>query len=161
MTQTSKTPNRKLVLALAAICTILIIGLNISITFYYSEMNNKDTQIQQLNNQINGIQALINNQTLTAATPKLISVGMNYTDNRTDPNAPFLLVTGYVVNVGASRATNCTISVSAIQSGNSTAIENSAIINALEPGTFEKIDIQFPYTGQPIVAYYANLNWSP
>jgi hypothetical protein len=161
MTQTSKIANTKVVWTLAAICTILIIALNISIIFYYSEMNNKDTQIQQLNNQINDIQALINNQTLTASAPKLISVDMNYTDNRIDPNAPFLIVTGYVVNVGASRATNCTINVSAIQNGNNTAIDNSATINTLEPGTFEKIDIQFPYTGQPIVAYYANLNWSP
>jgi uncharacterized membrane protein len=161
MNQTGKTPNKKIVWTLAAIITILIIGLNISIIFYYSEMNNKNTQIQQLNNQITDIQALINNQTLTPATTKLISVGMQYTDNRTDPNAPFLLVTGYVVNVGTSTATNCTIYVSAIQNGNSTAIDNSASIKTLEPGTFERIDIQFPYTGQPVVAYTANLKWSP
>jgi hypothetical protein len=161
MTQTGKTPNRKLVLALAAICTILIVALNISITFYYSEMNVKNTQIQQLNNQIDDVQALIDNQTLTTSTPKLISLGMNYADNRTDPNAPFLLVTGYVVNVGTSTANNCTINVSAIQNGNSTAIENSAIIKSLAPGTYERIDIQFQYNGQPIVAYTTNLKWSP
>ena len=161
MTQTSKTSNKKSVLALAAICTILIIGLNISIIFYYAEMNNKNTQIQQLNNQINDIEALIANQTLTASTPKLISVGMQYTDNRTNPNTPFLQVTGYIINVGTKTANNCTINVSAIQNGNNTAIDNSAPIKTLQPGTYEKIDVQFPYTGQPIVAYSANLNWSP
>jgi hypothetical protein len=161
MTQSGKTSDRKLVLALAAICTILIIALNISITFYYSGMNNKNTEIQQLNKQINDIQALITNQTLTTAAPKLISVGMQYTDNRTDPNSPFLLVTGYVVNSGTGTANDCFIHVSAIQSGNKTAIDDSVSIKALQPGAFEKIDIQFPYSGQPVVAYSANLNWAP
>ncbi len=161
MTQTNKTANKKLFLTLAAICTILIVALNISITFYFSEVNVKNTEVQQLNNQINDIQALINNQTLTVATPKLIGIEMQYIDNRTDPNAPFLQAKGYIVNVGTSTAKNCTINVSAIQNGNSTAIDSSAPINTLEPGTYEKIDIQFPYTGQPVVAYSANLNWSP
>jgi hypothetical protein len=161
MTQTSKATNKKLVWTLAAIITILVVGLNISIITYYAEMNNKNTEIQQLNTQINDIQALINNQTLTAATPKLISVGMQYNDNRTNPSAPYLQVTGYIINVGTSTANNCTINVSAIQNGNSTAIDNTAHTKTLQPGTYEKIDIQFPYTGQPIVAYSTNLNWSP
>ena len=161
MTQTSKTTNKKLVWTLAAIITILIVCLNISIIVYFAEMSNKNAENKQLSKQIDDIQALIDNQTLTATTPKLISVGMQYIDNRTDPNAPFLLVTGYVVNVGTSTANNCTINVSAVQNENTTAIDNSAAIKTLEPGTYEKIDIQFPYTGQPIVAYSTNLNWSP
>lgn len=162
MTETNKpakTTNKKIVWVLAALLVITIVGLNLAIAAYYSEMNAKNAQINQLNDQITRIQAQIANLTLPAQTPNLISVGMNYTDNRTNPNAPFLQITGYVVNVGIVKANGCSIYAFAIQSGNSTAINTSSAINSLDPGAVEQISVQFPYTGSALMAYSSNLNW--
>jgi len=162
MTETNKpakTTNKKIVWVLAALLVITIVGLNLAIAAYYSEMNAKNAQINQLNDQITSIQAQIANLTLPAQTPNLISVGMNYTDNRTNPNAPFLQITGYVVNVGIVKANSCSIYAFAIQSGNSTAINTSSAINSLDPGAVEQINVQFPYTGSALMAYSSNLNW--
>jgi cell division protein FtsB len=148
---------------------------NIELENTYQNLQSNFSNLVSSYNQINASYAQLNEQyylllattpsptvpSQPAATPKLISLGMQYTDNRTDLNAPFLIVTGYVVNVGSSTANDCTINVSAVQNGNSTAIDTSAPIKTLESGTYQKIDLHFPYTGQPIIAYSANLKWSP
>jgi hypothetical protein len=87
-------------------------------------------------------------------------MGFQYTDNRSDAHAPFLHITGYVVNVGSAKANNCTIHVNAIQSGNTTAIDTTATINPLNAGANETIDLQFPYTGQALEAYTSYLTWT-
>jgi uncharacterized membrane protein len=156
MTQTPKMVNRKIVVALAVLCIAALVGLNLSILSYYSEMNNKNTQIQTLNNQIAEIQTQITN---TTTSPRLISIGMQYFDNRTDQNAPFLKVTGYICNVGTKNATNCTINISAIQNDNNTAIDTLTLIEPIEAGTYQKIDLQFPYIGTPLTAYTINVGW--
>jgi hypothetical protein len=161
MTQTSKKPNRRLTLVLAALLAASLVGLNIAITVYYSEMNVKNSEIQQLNDQLSSIEAQIANLTLTTSAANLISVpSLHFTDNRTNPAAPFLQVTGYIVNVGTAKATDCGVHVYAIQAGNNTAIDGTKPINALEPGSYEAIDIQFPYSGQPLTAYSSNLDWT-
>lgn len=117
----------------------------------------KNEQIQTLNNQIDLAQEQINN--ITSPIPRLISLGMAYKDNRTNPGTPFLEVTGYVVNVGTGKANNCTLLISAIQNGNGTAIDKSVPIDPVEAGNYQKIDLQIAYTGEPLVAYSANLEW--
>jgi len=162
MTQTAKTgktASRKLVLILAALLAITLVGLTIAITAYYSEMNVKNSEISQLNSQIDSFQAQIANLTLPSPAPNLISLGLNFTDNRTNPVAPYLQVTGYVVNVGTAKANSCTIHVYAIQNGNTTCIDTSTPINSLDAGAYEAINVIFPYTGQPITAYSSSLDW--
>jgi hypothetical protein len=110
MTQTTKTVNRKVAIALGILCIATLVGLNFSIINYYSEMNSKNNQIQTLNDQIVDLQTQIANGSLPAA--KLISIGMQYNDNRADPNAPYLQVTGYICNVGTGTANNCTPCIS-------------------------------------------------
>ncbi len=85
---------------------------------------------------------------------------MQYTDNRSNTNAPFLHITGYVVNVGNAKANNCTVNVNGVQDGNTTALDTSATITSLDAGAYETIDLQFPYTGQPLVAYTSCLAWT-
>jgi hypothetical protein len=157
MTQSAKTVSRKVAISLVVLCIATLIALNFSIFSYYSEMNNKNNQIQTLNDQIVGLQTQIANGTLPAA--KLISVGMQYVDNRTDVNAPFLEVTGYICNVGTSTANNCVLNVSAVRNDNSVGIDTSANIESPQAGNFTKIDIQFPYHGTPLTSFTSNLEW--
>ena len=118
MTQTTKTVSRKVAIALGILCVATLVALNFSIITYYSEMNSKNNQIQTLNDQIVDLQTQMANGTLPAA--KLISIDMQYIDNRTDISAPFLQVTGYICNVGTSTANNCVLHVSATRTDDST-----------------------------------------
>lgn len=157
MTQTTKTVNRKVAIALAILCIATLVALNFSIITYYQEMNSKNNQIQALNAQIVNLQTQLANGTLQAA--KLITVGMQFVDNRTDTNAPFLEVTGYVCNVGTSTANNCVLHVSATRTDNSIGIDNSANIESPPAGNYTKVDIQFPYHGTALIAFNSNLEW--
>jgi len=131
---------------LAVVC-IALVGLSASLGIYVqqkSSLQNKDKQIVALQNQLD--------------TPKIISIGLQYVDNRSDANAPFLQVTGYVVNAGSAKANNCAFYIIAIQNGNVTALDTSVGINSLDAGTYETINVQFPYAGQPLIAYSSYLS---
>ncbi len=92
--------------------------------------------------------------------PKLISISLQYTDNRSNTNTPFLQVSGYVVNVGNADANNCTIHITAYRDGNVTALDTSASIPSLDAGAYETISVQFPYTGEPLGFYNSYLTWT-
>jgi hypothetical protein len=157
MTEPTKMINRRIAFIFAILCVATLVALNISIITYFSEMNAKNKEIRTLNDQMADIQTQVTN--FTSPTPKLIAVGMEYKDNRTDPNAPFLQITGYVVNVGTGKANNCAIYVSATKNGNITAIDKFVPIDPVASWTYEKIDVQVTYTGDPIIAYTSNLIW--
>ena len=120
-------------------------------------MNSKNNQIQTLNDQIVNLQTQIANGTLPA--PKLISVGMQYIDNRTDISSPFLEVTGYICNVGTSTANNCVFHMTATRTDDSAGIDTSANIESIDAGAYTKVDIQFPYHGTPLATFNSNLDW--
>ncbi len=134
---------------LGAVAIIVLIVLGGFVSLYLLQNNT----LRAKNNQINVLQAKL-------TSPKLIEIDMQYADNRSDPNAPFLQVTCYVVNVGGTEASNCTIQVSAMQSGNTTALNTSKTIPSLNPGTYEVVDLQFRYTGQPLMTYTSTLTWT-
>jgi hypothetical protein len=157
MTQRPKTVNRKVAIALGILCVATLIALNFSIITYYSAMTSKNNQIQTLNDQLVIAQTQIANS--THPTPNLVSVDLHFSDNRSDPDAPFLQVTGYVINVGNAPANNCVLHVSAVRNDNSTAVDNSANIASLEAGAYTKIDAQFSYTGTPLTSFSSNLEW--
>jgi hypothetical protein len=157
MTQTYKTVSRKVAIALAVLCIITIVALNFSVITYYTEMNSKNNEIQTLNNQIVNLQTQVANGTLPTA--KLITVGMQYIDNRTDISAPFLEVSGYVCNVGTITANDCVLHVLATRTDGSTGIDSSANIESLQAGNYTKIDIQFPYHGTSLTTFSSNLEW--
>jgi hypothetical protein len=157
MTQTPKTVSRKVAIVLGILCIATLVALNLSVITYYSGMNSKNNQIQTLNDQIVNLQTQIASGSLPAA--KLIGVGMQYTDNRTDVRAPFLEVTGYICNVGTSTANNCILHVSATRTDDSVVIDNSASIESLPAGNYTKVDIHFPYHGTPLSAFSSDLEW--
>jgi hypothetical protein len=157
MTQTTKTVSRKVAIALAILCIATIVALNFSVLNYYSAMNSKNNQIQTLNDQVVSLQTQIANGTITGA--KLVGIGMQYNDNRTDVNAPFLEVTGYICNFGTIPANNGVLRVSATQNDNSLAIDSSANIESVQAGNYIKVDFKFPYQGNALVSFSSNLEW--
>ena len=152
---------------IVAIVVVLIIGIGLFWAFNNIISNPSLTQTPVPTPTPYSISTPAPTETPTAtttpsptATAKLESIGLQYTDNRSDTNAPFLQITGYVVNVGTAKANNCTIHVTATQSGNVTTIDTSATIPSLDPEASEPIDLQFPYTGQALVAYNSSLSWT-
>lgn len=152
MTQTAKTVSRKVAIALGILCVATLVALNFSVITYYSGMNSKNNQINTLNDQIVGLQTQI-----ASGTANLEGVGMVYNDNRTDPSAHFLEVTGYICNFGTNTANNCVLHVSATQNGNSQAIDSSSNIESIPAGSYTKVDIKFPYQGNPLISYTADI----
>jgi hypothetical protein len=155
MTQPPKMVKSKVAIALGILCVATLVALNFSIITYYSEMNNKNSQIQTLNDQIVNLQTQIANNTLP--TPKLITIDMQYNDNRSNTNAPFLQVTGYICNIGTSMANNPTLHVSATHTDNSTAIDSSTSIESLQASNYTKIDLKLPYSGTPLSEFTVNI----
>jgi hypothetical protein len=144
-----KTVSRNIVFVLSAVAMVALIALGASLIIYEQQSNSlkdKDAQIADLQNN--------------SGAPKLVSIGLNYTDDRSNANAPFLHITGFVVNVGSSKANNCTVHVNAEQSGNVTALDTIKTITSLDAGAHESIDIQFPYTGTALEAYTSYLAWT-
>jgi len=139
---------RSVAIALAAVCIVALIGLGV-LSFMYLQVG---TQLQDKNQQILDLQNQQN------PTPSLISIELKYTDNH--GNSPSLRITGYIVNVGNTKANNCTLHVNAIQNANATAIDTTANLEPLEPGAYKEIDLTFPYTGQALVAYNSRLEWT-
>jgi hypothetical protein len=149
MAQKKKTSNVTNVLAIA--CIVSLIFLSASLIFYSQQTSN----VVNKNNQIASLQ-----NKLTATKPNLISISLQYTDNRSNTNTPFLQISGYVVNVGNGQANNCTIHITAYRDGNVTALDTSATIPSLDAGADETINVQFPYTGQPLGFYNSYLTWT-
>jgi len=165
---TGRTVSNKLVLVFAAMFAIMLVTLSFTLAYYNSEVNKKDTQISQLNAQLDDIQTQIanltqtyNNLTIMAPSARLVSIptSINCTDNRINAAAPFVQVTGYVVNVGTARAEGCTIHMYATR-GNSTVIDSSVSINSLDAGAYEWVNVEFPYSGEALTLFSSNLNWA-
>jgi hypothetical protein len=152
MTQTAKTVSRKVAIALGILCVATLVALNFSVITYYSGMNSKNNQINTLNDQIVSLQTQI-----ASGRANLEGVGMVYNDNRTDPSAPFLEVTGYICNFGTNTANNYVLHVSATHNDNSQAIDTSYNIESIPAGNYTKIDIKFPYQGNPLISFTADI----
>ncbi len=155
MTQSPKMVKRKVAIAIGILCVATLVALNFSIITYYSGMNSKNDQIQTLNDQIVTLQTQIANNTIPA--PKLITIDMQYNDNRSDTSAPFLQVTGYICNIGTSTANNPVLHISATRSDNSTAIDSSNNIESIQAGSYTKIDLKLPYAGTPLSEFTVNI----
>jgi hypothetical protein len=141
MTQKPKMAKRTMAMILGIVCIAIIAGLAIGIIIYYSDQNGNKTQDNKV--------------------PELVSVDMQFKDNRTDPNAPFLQVTGRIQNEGNATANNCTLHMVAVQNGNATAIDKIVNLNSIEAGAFQTIDLTFNYTGEALVAYNSpTLDWT-
>jgi hypothetical protein len=145
-----KTVPRSAATGLACLCIITLVILSFSL---YS--------LWQTNNVVLEQNAQIVDLSKQNPTPHLISNDfLNCTDNTSDPNAPFLHVTGFVVNVGNATANNCKVHIIAYQNNNVVAINASKNISNLAPGGYVAVDLIFNYTGSALVSTLPSLEWT-
>ncbi len=86
---------------------------------------------------------------------------MQYTDNRANPATPYATVHGYIVNVGATKASSCRIHVTATQNNNTSAIDATAELGPLDPGAWIIINQEFAYEGSALQTINAFVEWTP
>lgn len=142
MTHTSqpKKSNTKLIVAIVAVGLLVTAGLAWAIITYLPRPNTTETQ--------------------DTFVPTL-QTDLQLSDDRTNPHAPFLHVTGTIQNTGNGTANNITMHVYAIQSGNATAIDTTIGLASIAAGATQTIDQIFSYTGEALVAYYEpTLEWT-
>lgn len=154
---------------LVVLSIIATVGVASTISAYLSNahtsdlMSAKDTQIARLSDQVSGLKleiSTLQQELNNFSSAKLVTIGMEYSDNRSTPNAPFVQVSGYICNVGNSNATNAKINILAYQTGNVIATNRTATIETLEPGAWATVNLQIPYSGDPLQTYSATLKWT-
>ncbi|MCW3996394.1 MAG: hypothetical protein NWE98_09660 [Candidatus Bathyarchaeota archaeon] len=142
-----KISRRLFIIIAIGVITLSIVTGALS-AYYQAKPNNNQNNNNQNNNQNPG-------------TPKLESNNLQYNDNRTNPEAPFLELTGTVTNTGNAKALNCTIHLTASRNSDQTVIDTRIVFTeALDPGASVNINIKAPYTGEELQAYNAVLEWT-
>ena len=143
MTQKPKMSKRNLTVIAGIVCIAIIAGVSLGLMTYFSDANRNNPKTQD------------------TLVPKLVTSGMQYQDNRTDANAPFLHVTGTITNEGNATAKSCTLHMVAIQNANVTAIDKTVNIDPIAAGATQPIDLTFAYTGDALLAYNSpTLDWT-
>lgn len=132
--------NRMIILGAVLILTIVVVTFA-AITFY--PKGTEQTQPQD------------------TYVPQLVMSELQFKDNRTNPNEPFLHLTGKIQNTGNGTANNITLSMYAIKSENATAIDTAVSLEPIQAGATQAIDLEFNYTGDALVAYNPpSLDWT-
>jgi hypothetical protein len=137
--QTKKSNKKRNAIILGTACIVVVLGL------VYGAISYQPSSIAQNKD---------------AYVPRLVSSNINYFDNRTNPDAPFLQVVGTIQNTGNATANNCQIRAFATQDGNVTAIDTSASFEQIPAGGEGQIDLTFPYNGSALVVYNTYLEWT-
>lgn len=132
--------NTKTIVAIGIVCVLIIAGITWAAITYFPHPKDNTTQ--------------------DTYVPTLQS-DLQCSDNRTNPEAPFLHVTGTIYNSGNGTANNIVMSVYAIQNGNTTAIDTTANLDSIEAKQTQTVDLKFNYTGQALVSYSdPTLDWT-
>jgi len=128
----------------AGITAANVIGLAIGIGAYYLGVGNAPPETGSQDTYV----------------PKLTAT-LQCKDNRSDPHAPFLWVTGTIQNVGNGTANNVTMHVYAAQAGNSTAIDKIINLDSIAAGKTVQVEEMVNYTGQALELFSEpTVNWT-
>jgi hypothetical protein len=154
------------------------VGLILAIANYTSIINDKDSKIASLQNQMRALQNQVSNlnsqigslkdqilnlqnQINSLKAPKLIQVDLRADDNRPWFQTPYLHVYGYVCNVGKNPAYNSKIHVVAYQSGGVVAIDTYIALGTMHGESWKRVDTKVYYSGSALTAWTLTLEWTP
>jgi cell division protein FtsB len=166
--------NKKVAITLGIIAMILFTGIIVVFAYYstavtqrdnliatkeqeilslQSEVTDLEEQVTELQDQVeaqqNQILSLQNQLVSTAA--RVINVGLGARDDRSNPNDPFLSVSGYVCNIGAETAYNVRLHVTAYQ-GSVQVIDSYYNIGTIAKEDSRSVEAKFYYSGPALTA---------
>ena len=162
--------NKNVVVALGIIAMLLFAGIIVIFAYYstavtqrdnliamkdqeilslQSEVSDLEEQVTDLQDQVeaqqNQILSLQNQLGSTAA--RVINVALGARDDRSNPNEPFLYVSGYVCNVGAETAHNVRLHVTAYRGSVEVINSYYDIASSLERDGSAYVEARFYYSG--------------
>jgi cell division protein FtsB len=166
--------DKNVAIALGIIAMVLFTGIIVVFAYYSaavaqrdSSIATKDQEILSLQNEVddleeqvtdlqdqveaqqNQILSLQNQLVSTAA--RVINVGLGARDDRTNPNDPFLYVSGYVCNIGAETAYNVRLHVTAYR-GSERVIDSYYNIGTIAREDSRSVEAKFDYDGSALNA---------
>lgn len=179
-----KTVGRNVAIAMGIICiTLVIVGWVGAFAYYTPIINDKDNTISSLNSQISQLTSndtnlqtwLTGNASLLSLTetwfdgnityyksqisnftlPMLGFFNLTAEDNRTNPEAPYLHISGTVHNFGIEATTlPGFIHVEAYEDNGSVAIESTRLLeNVLNGQSSTNVNMSFNYNGTALASW--------
>lgn len=178
-----KVVGRSVVIGVVALCVVLLIALSFVVVSYTLLLRDKDSLIASLNVQIVAlggdpsqsqgvsdkdaqIAALLdqlaqkNVEINSLMAAKLVSVNLQAEDSRASVQAPYVNVSGYVVNVGNSTADDAKIHVVLQQSGGVVAKDTYVNLGSVDGEAVVSVDTKVYYEGSEIVLASLVLEWT-
>jgi cell division protein FtsB len=171
--------NKKVAIALGIIAMILFTGIIVVFAYYSTAVTQRDNiittkeqeilslqnevtdleeqitelqdQVEAQQNQILSLQNQLASMKPASTAARVINVGLGARDDRSNPNAPFLYVSGYVCNVGAETAYNVRLHVTAYQDSVQ-VIDSYYNIGTIAKEGSEKVEAKFYYSGSALTA---------
>jgi hypothetical protein len=149
-----KVVSRGVAIGLGIICIILGVGLVGAMAYY--AMNSANTA----SNDYVSTHSHSNADYDAMWTPKLISVNLQGSDNRPFFGTPYLLVSGYVVNVHMNWAYNCKLHVVAYQSGGVTAVDTYISLGTIAGESSTQVSSNVYYSGSSLSSWTITPQWT-
>jgi Na+-transporting NADH:ubiquinone oxidoreductase subunit NqrC len=167
--------NKNVAIALGIIAMILFTGIIVVFAYYSTAVTQRDNiiatkeqEILSLQNEVTGLEEQVTelqdqveaqqNQILSLqnqlanTAARVINVGLGARDDRSNPNDPFLYVSGYVCNIGAETAHNVRLHVTAYQGSVQVINSYYEIADALGREGSKYVEARFYYSG-PALTY--------
>jgi len=128
-----------------------ILSLQSEVTDLEEQVTELQDQVEAQQNQILSLQNQLASTRPASTAARVINVGLGARDDRSNPNNPFLYVSGYVCNVGAETAYNVRLHVTAYQ-GSDQVINDYYNIGTLTKEDSRSVEARFYYYGSALNA---------
>jgi cell division protein FtsB len=166
--------DKNVAIALGIIAMVLFTGIIVVFAYYSaavaqrdSSIATKDQEILSLQNEVDDLEEQVTNlqdqveaqqnqilslQNQMASTgARVINVGLGARDDRTNPNDPFLYVSGYICNIGSEAAYNVKLHVTAYR-GSEQVIDSYYNIGTITREDSRSVEAKFYYSGSALNA---------
>jgi len=167
--------DKKVAIALGIIAMVLFTGIIVVFAYYSAAVSQrdsiiatKDQEILSLQNEVDDLEEHVTdlqdqveaqqNQILSlqnqlgSTAARVINVALGARDDRSNPNEPFLYVSGYVCNVGAETAHNVRLHVTAYRGSVEVINSYYDIASSLERDGSAYVEARFYYSGPALTA---------
>jgi len=126
-----------------------ILSLQSEVTDLEEQVTDLQDQVEAQQNQILNLQNQLLSMKPASTAARVINVGLGARDDRSNPNNPFLYVSGYVCNVGAETAYNVKLHVTAYR-GSFEVINSYYNIGTIAKEDSRQIEAEFHYDGSAL-----------
>jgi cell division protein FtsB len=130
-----------------------ILSLQSEVTDLEEQVTDLQDQVETQQNQILNLQNQLASMTPASTAARVINVGLGARDERSNPNEPYLSVSGYVCNVGSETAYNVRLHVTAYRGSVEVINSYYNVVNALGKEDSKYVEAEFYYPAGSELTY--------